>query len=57
VTSIRETPASESSQPRYSPYYGYMMSNSSDGSEKQYVSNGLTEITVSVVLQVEFAIE
>lgn len=57
VTSIRETPAADSSQPRYNPYYGYMMSSSSDGSEKQYVSNGLTEITVSVVLHVEFAIE
>jgi uncharacterized protein YggE len=57
VTAIRETPAGESSQPRYNPYYGYMMTSSPDGSEKQYVSNGLTEITVSVVLQVEFAIE
>ena len=57
VTAIRETPAGESSQPRYNPYYGYMMTSSPDGSEKQYVSNGLTEITVSVVLHVEFAIE
>jgi uncharacterized protein YggE len=57
VTSIRETTTNEPSQPRYNPYYGYMMTSSSDGSEKQYVSNGLTEITVSVVLHVEFAIE
>lgn len=57
VTSIRETPTSDDSKARYNPYYGYMMANSSDGSEKQYVSSGLTEITVSVVLHVEFAIE
>jgi uncharacterized protein YggE len=57
VISIRETPAGDSSQPRYNPYYGYMMTSSSDGTEKQYVSSGLTEITVSVVLHVEFAIE
>jgi uncharacterized protein YggE len=57
VISIHEgEPASESSS-RNNPYYYYAYLNSNNNSEKEYVTNGLREIPVKVVLQVEFAIE
>lgn len=52
VTSIREVTDKNSGQ-NLNPYYGWMMSKK----EPEYVSSGLAEIPVAVVLEVEFAIE
>lgn len=52
VTSIREVTDKKSGQD-FNPYYGWMMSKK----DPEYVSSGLAEIPVAVVLEVEFAIE
>lgn len=52
VTAIREVPDKNSGR-EFNPYYGWVNSNK----EPEYIANGLEEITVSVVLEVEFAIE
>jgi uncharacterized protein YggE len=52
VTAIREV-TDKKSGPDFNPYYGWMMAKK----EPEYVSSGLAEIAVAVVLEVEFAIE
>ncbi len=58
VISIREGAAPESgSDQAVNSYYAMVLGMMRDKSEDKYVSSGLTEIPVTVVLQVEFAIE
>ncbi|MFO1091798.1 MAG: SIMPL domain-containing protein [Planctomycetaceae bacterium] len=53
VTAIREVTDRKQNEREWNPYYGWMMQTK----DKEYVSSGLKEIPVAVVLEVEFAIE